>query len=108
MGVQCNWRLRELPAKSAGLLPLSRLRTVREGFPSYGSSISSRFRAALHENYLAMFMDVGHVLNLVFAAHGLRDFIEDILFVAVANVHGKTTVIAAPFLVFPYLFELSG
>ena len=94
-----------LPAKSAGLLPLSRLRTVREGFPSYGSSISSRFRAAFHENYLAMFVDVGHILNFVLAAHGHRDFIENILFVA--DVHGKTTVIAAPFLVFPDLFKPS-
>ena len=53
-----------------------------------------------------MFMDVGHIAHLVLAAHGLRDFEENLPFVA--DVHGKATVITTPTLIFPYLLEAPG
>lgn len=94
-----------VPAKSAGLLPLSRLRTVRDSFPSYRSSISSCFRAALQENTLAIFVDIGHVWHIVLASHGFRDFIENLPFIT--DFHGLATVIAASILIPPNLFEAS-
>lgn len=93
-------------AKSAGLLPLSRLRTGRERFHSSGSSISSRFRAAFQENLLAMLMDVCHIAHFVLAAHRFRRLEEN--FPLVADFHGKSTVIAAPVLVLPDLLKASG
>ena len=92
--------------KLAGLLPLSRLRTVHDSFPSYGSSISSRFRAAIQENLVAIFVDVGHVTHLVLAAHGFWGLEEK--FSLVVDFHGKSTVITTPTLVFPDLFKPPG
>ncbi len=51
-------------------------------------------------------MDVGHVANLVFATHGFRDFEENLPLIA--DVHGKSTVIATPSLVLPDLLKASG
>ena len=93
-------------AKSAGLLPLSRLRTVRDGFPSYSSSISSRFCAAFQKNSLTMFVDIGHIWRLVLASHGFRNFIENLPFIA--DFHGQAAVIAASILISPNLFEFPG
>ncbi len=92
-----------VPARSVGLLPLSRLRTVREGFPSYSSSISSRFRAAFQENRLTIFMDVGHITHFVLAAHGQRNLVENFPFIA--DFHGQATVITTTMLIPPNLLK---
>ncbi len=53
-----------------------------------------------------MFVDVGHVAHLVLAAHGFRNFEENLPLVA--DIHGKSTVITTPVLVLPDLLESSG
>ena len=50
-------------------------------------------------------MDIGHIANLVLAAHSFRDFEENLLLVA--DVYGKSTVITTPFLIFPDLLKTS-
>ena len=42
-----TWYVRHKSSRSAVLPPLSPLRTVRDSFPSYGSSILSLFRATV-------------------------------------------------------------
>ena len=51
-------------------------------------------------------MNVGHIAHLVLAAHGFRDFEENLPLVA--DIHGKSTVITTPTLVFPDLLKASG
>ena len=53
-----------------------------------------------------MLMDVGHITNLVLAAHGFWDFEENLPLVT--DIHGKSTVITTPTLVFPNLLKTSG
>ena len=48
-------------SRSGALLPLSSLRTVRDSFPSYGSSILSLFRAAFSIYFLATAMYICHI-----------------------------------------------
>ena len=48
-----------------------------------------------------MFVDVGHVTNLVLATHRLWRFEENFSFIA--NVHRESTVIAASILILPDL-----
>ena len=50
-----------------------------------------------------MFVDVGHIAHLVLAAHGFRNFEEN--FPLAADIHGKSTVITTPTLVFPNLLQ---
>ncbi|MEE0871993.1 MAG: hypothetical protein UIH27_00805, partial [Ruminococcus sp.] len=49
-----------MSTKSARLLSLSRLRTVRESFPSYGSSILSRQSAVTLDMFKAVAVHVNH------------------------------------------------
>ena len=53
-----------------------------------------------------MLMGVSHIAHLVLAAHGFRDFEENLPLVT--DVHGESTVIATPFLVLPDLLKTSG
>lgn len=92
--------------RSGRLLAPSRLRTVRERFHSYGSSISSRFRAALKVELVTVFVDIGHIAHLLFAAFGFRDLEKDFSFVL--NVHRKPTMMATSVLILPNLFEPAG
>ena len=55
---------------------------------------------------MAIFVDVGHVAHLVFAAHGFWDLEEKLPFVS--DFHGKSTVITTPALIFPDLLKPPG
>ena len=70
-------------------------------FPSYGSSISSLFQAALSVDLLAGTVDVPHIANIFCARFGLWPEIED--FSLLAHVHRHTAVVAQTFLVFPMI-----
>lgn len=74
-------------------------------FPSYGSSISSLFQAALSVDLLAGTVDVPHIANIFCARLGLWSEVEDFSFLS--HVHRHTAVVAQTFLVFPNGLEFT-
>ena len=74
-------------------------------FPSYGSSISSLFQAALSVDLLAGTVDIPHIANIFCARFGLWPKIEDFSFLG--HVHRHTAVVAQTFLVLPNGLEFA-
>ena len=91
--------------KSARLLSLSRLRTVRESFPSYGSSILSRRSAVTLDMFKAVAVHVNHIVDSVCAAVLARSFKVYSSFFRQVNRFGANRAYA--FLIFPYSLEFS-
>ena len=92
--------------KSAGLLPLSRLRTVRESFPSYGSSISSRCCATAPEMFLTVLVYVNHIVHRIRAPLRAGDSEVNLSFFG--QVNGSVTHRANTPLLSPYRLEFTG
>lgn len=91
--------------KSARLLSLSRLRTVRESFSSYGSSILSRQSAVTLDMFKAVAVHVNHIIDSVCAAVLARSFKVYSSFFRQVNRFGANRAYA--FLIFPYSLEFS-
>ena len=94
-----------MSTKSARLLSLSRLRTVRESFPSYGSSILSRRSAVTLDMFKAVAVHVNHIIDSVCAAVLARSFKVYSSFFRQVNRFGANRAYA--FLIFPYSLEFS-
>lgn len=92
--------------KSAGLLPLSRLRTVRESFPSYGSSISSRCCATAPELFLTVCVYINHIVHCISAP--LRAWDSEVNLSFFGQVNGSVAHRANTLLLFPYRLEFTG